>query len=176
MTKTTWFTCSGGCSHCLTVIDLQRQNNDLHICHNLYINLKNKTRTTCFQCQWWSDCNPTKKNYGQSAVIKGSNYILSSGTRKELHYLFKTRWWWWWLLTRTMTRPMMMVCSKERGSDWWELALVQHWQSGEQRSSDQRARRPDHGECCVVTADHCFGDDYIMDNDDIQGVLEIFSG
>ena len=27
-----------------------------------------------------------------------------------------------------------------------------------------------------VTADDCFGDDYIMDNDDIQGVLEIFSG
>ena len=28
----------------------------------------------------------------------------------------------------------------------------------------------------IVTADDCFGGDYIIDNDDIQGVLEFFSG
>ena len=28
----------------------------------------------------------------------------------------------------------------------------------------------------IETADDSFGEDYIIDNDDIQGVLEIFSG
>ena len=144
---TTGFTFTGGCSHCLTMIDLQRQKNDLHNYHNLYINLKNKTRTTCFQCQWWSNCNPTKKNYGQSAALKGSKWYFDLRNQKRIALSLQNKMMMM-MLTRTMTRTIMMVCSQERGNGGWERTLLLHSQSCEQQSSDQRSRGPDHGECC----------------------------
>ena len=131
---------------CLTMIDLQRQNNDVHNCHNLYINLKNKTRTTCFQCQWWSNCNPTKKNYGQSAALKGSKCCFNFRNKKRIALSLQNKMMMT-MMTRTMTRTTLMVSSQERGSDWWERTFFLHWQSGEQQSKDHWARRPDHGEC-----------------------------
>ena len=105
--------------------------------------------------------------------------ILILKIRKEMHFLFKTRWWWWCFKgrgpkknPRMMILTRTMVCSQEWGKDWWEPTCLWHWQSGKEQSRDRWARRPDHGECCVVTADDCFGD-YIIDNDDIQGVIKI---